>query len=131
MPRKKGVPYARSDQLKERHAFSVTRKAYDGFKRFAARFGMTMSAIVEAVGRGELFITRTPPSFKDLMQAWNLEELSEIAGIPIERLEEIRDGRGTSVESAELVGLETATGVAFEELERLAHQQGEHQSNGC
>ena len=130
MPRKKGVPYARSDQLKERHAFSVTRKAYNGFKRLAARFGMSMSAILEGLGRGEIFLTRTPPTFRDLILTWDLEELAEKAGIPVERLENIRDRKGDRIQPDEMVGLENATGIAAEELERLA-QQGEHQSNGC
>lgn len=130
MPRKKGVPYARSDQLKERHAFSVTPKAYNGFKRLAARVGMSMSAILEALGRGELFLTRIPPTLKDLMYAWDLGELAETAGIPLERLENIRDGKGDRARPDELIGLESATGIPYEKLERLA-LQGEHQSNGC
>jgi hypothetical protein len=130
MPRKKGVPYARSDQLKERHTFSLTRKAYDGIKRFAAQLGLSMSAILEGLGRGELFITRIPPTFKDLMLAWDLEELAELAGIPIERLQEISEGKGDRIQPHELIGLESATGVAYEKLDQLANK-GEHQSNGC
>lgn len=130
MPRKKGVPYARSDQLKERHTFSLTRKAYEGIKRFAARLGISMSAILEGLGRGELFITRVPPTMKDLILVWDLEELAKTAGIPIERLQEISEGKGAHVQPHELRGLESATGVAYEKLDQLTNQ-GEHQSNGC
>jgi hypothetical protein len=130
MPRKKGVPYARSDQLKERHTFSLTRKAYDGIKRFAARLGLSMSAILEGLGRGELFITRVPATFDDLMMAWDLEELAETAGIPAERLQEILEGKGDRIQPHELIALESSTGVAYERLDQLA-DKGERQSNGC
>jgi hypothetical protein len=91
---------------------------------------MSMSAILEGLGRGEIFLTRTPPTFKDLILTWDLEELAEKAGIPVERLENIRDRKGDRIQPDEMVGLENATGIAAEELEHLA-QQGEHQSNGC
>ena len=89
-----------------------------------------MSAILEGLDRGELFITRIPPTLKDLMMAWDLEELAETAGIPIERLQEINKGKGDRVQPHELIGLESATGVAYEVLDQLVNK-GEHQSNGC
>jgi DNA-binding Xre family transcriptional regulator len=64
------------------------------------------------------------------MLAWDMEELAEKAGIPIERLEAIRDGKSDRPQPDELVGLSRATGFTFEQLEKLA-RQGEHQSNGC
>jgi len=129
MPRKKGVPYVR-DALKERHAFSITRKAYNGFKRLAASLGVPMSAVLEAVGRGEVFVSKVPKDFKELMASWDMDELAELAGIPIERLQEISEGKGDRVQPHELIGLESATGVAYEVLDRLVNK-GEHQSNGC
>jgi hypothetical protein len=129
MPRKKGVPYAR-DELKERHAFSITRKAYDGFKRLSKRLKLSMSALLEALGRGELFLTRHPHSFEDVMLTWDMDELAQQAGIPVERLIDIRDGKGDHAQFSELIGLARATGISFDQLKKLA-TQGERQSNGC
>lgn len=130
MPRKKGVPYVR-DQLKERHAFSITRKAYEGFRRLSQRLKIPMSGLLEALGRGELFLTQHPHSFDDVISTWDMDELAEEAGIPVERIVEICDGKGDRVQPDELIGLARATGVSFEMLERIAHYQGEHQKNGC
>jgi hypothetical protein len=59
-----------------------------------------------------------------------MDELAELAGIPIERLQEISEGKGDRIQPHELIGLESATGVAYEVLDRLVNK-GEHQSNGC
>jgi hypothetical protein len=130
MPRKKGIPYARSE-LKGRRNFSLTLKAFQGLGRLFAFFNMdSASALLEAIGRGELFVSRVPRSFKEIMAIWDLDELAEMAGIPTDRLEEIRNGKGDRPKPHELIGLESATGVAYEKLDHLANQ-GEHQSNGC
>jgi hypothetical protein len=131
MPRKKGIPYARSDSLKERRNFSLTLKAFKGLGRLFEFFNLgSTSALLESIGRGELFVSKRPRSFKELMAVWDLDELAVMAGIPVERLEEIRTGKGDRAQPHELIGLESATGVAYEKLDQLANK-GEHQSNGC
>ena len=131
MPRKKGIPYARSDSLKERRNFSLTLKAFKGLGRLFTFFNMdSASAFLEAIGRGELFVSKIPRNFKELMVVWDMDELEEISGIPIERLQEIREGKGDCIQPHELIALESSTGVAYEKLDQLANK-GEHQSNGC
>jgi hypothetical protein len=133
MPRKKGVPYARSDQLKERHAFSITRKAYDGFKRLAARLDMSMSAIMEALGRGELYVTDKPRTFEEAIAAWDMEELATDALIPYERLIDIVEHK-EEPNTDELTGLAASLQLEPSELRNLIRnrkQNGERQANGC
>lgn len=131
MPRKKGVPYVR-DALKERHAFSITRKAYDGFKRLAASLGVPMSAVLEAVGRGELFVSKNPQTFEELIATWDLEELASDAFIPYERLLAIvRDKEQPNTD--ELIGLAASLKMEPLGLRNLIKRQngnGEPQPNG-
>lgn len=132
MPRKKGVPYARADALKKRRNFSLTDKAIQGLGRLVSFFKLdSTSAMLEAIGRGELFVSIRPQSFSSLMAAWDISELVDKSGITEERITEIREGIGDRVQPDELIGLARATGVSFEVLERLARYQGAHQKNGC
>jgi hypothetical protein len=132
MPRKKGVPYARTDALKKRRNFSLTEKAIQGLGRLVSLFNLdSASAMLEAIGRGELFLSTRPQSFSSLLAAWDIPELASMSGIPEERITEIRSGTGDSVQLDELIGLARATGISFEVLERLARYQGVHQKNGC
>lgn len=132
MPRKKGVPYARTDALKKRRNFSLTEKAIQGLGRLVSLFKLdSASAMLEAIGRGELFVSLRPQSFASLMATWHTPDLAEQSGIPEERINEIRNGKGDCVKPDELIGLARATGVSFEVLERLARYQGVHQKNGC
>lgn len=132
MPRKKGVPYARTDALKKRRNFSLTEKAIQGLGRLVSLFKMaSASAMLEAIGRGELFVSVRPQSFSSLMAVWDIPELAEKSGVAEERINEIREGKGDRAQPDELIGLARATGVSFEVLERLARYQGAHQKNGC
>lgn len=90
----------------------------------------SISALLEALGRGELFISHHPHTFEDLMMTWDMDDLAEQAGIPIERLIDIRDGKGEQPDPSELIGLARATGIKFEMLKTITNK-GTRQSNGC
>lgn len=130
MPRKKGVPYARSDQLKKRRGLSLTQKAFDGLAKLAQRWGFnSISDLLEGIGRGEIFLTRSPQSLEDLTLAWDIEELVQRSGISQERLIELQEEKGDRITPDELVGLARALKVKVDFLEKLTHR--EHQANGC
>lgn len=133
MPRKKGVPYARSDALKQRRNFSLTEKAILGFGRLVRYFRMdSASALLEAIGRGELFVSENPHTFEDVIATWDLQELAADALIPYERLVEIVQNKEEPNDD-ELVGLATSLNLEPSELLRLIQkrrQNGEPQPNG-
>lgn len=130
MPRKKGVPYARTDQLKERRSFSLTLIAYEGLKRVAQRIGMPASTLLEAIGRGELYVSTKPQTFDQALAAWDLEELAADALIPYERLLEIVENKKEPL-TDELIRLAASLRLEPSGLRNLIkNRNGEPQTNG-
>lgn len=131
MPRKRGVPYARSDALKQPRNFSVTLKAFQGLGRLASFFRTkSPSALLEAIGRGELFVSEKPHTFKEAIAAWDLEELASDSLIPHERLTEIVEQK-EEPETDELIRLAASLRLEPSELRTLIKKRnGEPQPNG-
>ncbi len=133
MPRKKGVPYER-DALKQARNFSLTLKAFQGLGRLMAFFRVkSTSALLEAIGRGELYVSEKPHTFEEAIATWDLEELADDAIIPYERLVEIIEKKEKPTVD-EISGLASSLKLETSELFNLIQnrkQNGERQSNGC
>ena len=71
--------------------------------------GLSLAEFIERVGRGKIKVTIIPDSLKELIEAYGLEELANDADIPIEKLQEIKDGRSPTPD--ERMGLSRALGL--------------------
>jgi len=133
MPRKKGVPYER-DALKQARNFSLTLKAFQGLGRLMVFFRVkSTSALLEAIGRGELYVSEKPRTFEEAIATWDLKELADDAMIPYERLVEIVEKKEKPTVD-EISGLASSLKLETSELFNLIQNQkqnGERQSNGC
>ncbi len=133
MPRKKGVPYER-DALKQARNFSLTLKAFQGLGRLMAFFRVkSTSALLEAIGRGELYVSEKPHTFEEAIAAWDLKELADDAMIPYERLVDIVEKKEKPTVD-EISGLASSLKLETSELFNLIQnrkQNGKRQSNGC
>lgn len=96
MPRRKGVPFARKDQLKTQKNVSLTQKAIAGLIVWSKRLDFpSLSHMLEALGRNELFLLRADSpevTFQLLLRGMDLEELASKASISPERLRAIAEG---------------------------------------
>jgi hypothetical protein len=91
---------------------------------------MSLAEFIERVARGKIKIVVIPDSLKELIDNYHLEKLVEDAGIPSERLEEIRNGQTPTLD--ERIGLCRALEITHEQLEASIKQQSqEKDSNGC
>lgn len=118
MPRKKGVPYER-DALKQPRNFSLTLKAFQGLGRLTAFFRLkSTSALLEAIGRGELYVSEKPHTFEEAIAVWDLEDLAAEAMIPYERLIEIVEKKEKPTVD-EISGLASSLKVETSELLNL------------
>lgn len=133
MPRKKGVPYER-DALKQARNFSLTLKAFQGLGRLMAFFRVkSTSALLEAIGRGELYVSEKPHTFEEAIATWDLKELADDAMIPYERLVDIVEKKEKPTVD-EISGLASSLKLETSELFNLIQnrkQNGKRQSNGC
>jgi Arc/MetJ-type ribon-helix-helix transcriptional regulator len=65
LPRKKGKPFARADELKKRYNISLTPIAHEGLKRLVEEGNFeSLSEVLEQLGRGELVFTEAQEGFK-------------------------------------------------------------------
>jgi hypothetical protein len=96
MPRRKGVPFARKDQLKTRKNVSLTQKAIAGLVVWYQRLGFpSLSHMLEALGRNELFLLKADSpevTFGTLLRGMDLEQLASSSSLSAERLRAIADG---------------------------------------
>ena len=128
MPRKKGIPQAR-DQIKKPKNVTLTPKAIAGLSRIVRRMGLiTLSNLLEALGRGEVFLSRSPESLKELVVTWDYDELAKEAAIPIERLREIIETGKLTAD--DLIGLARALDVKAEVIYKASKRQQECCRNG-
>ena len=128
MPRRKGVPQAR-DQIKKPKNVSLTPKAIAGLSRIVRRMGlMTLSNLLEALGRGEVFLSSSPDSIKELVAIWDYDELAKEAAIPIERLLEIIETGKLTAD--DLIGLARALDLKAEVIYKASRRQQECCKNG-
>lgn len=92
--------------------------------------GLSIAEFVERVGRGKIKLMIVPDSLKELIEAYEVERLVEDAGIAIEKLIEIRDGRTPTPD--ERLGLSRALDLTPEQLQEAINQQHqEKRTNGC
>lgn len=118
MPRKRGVSAAGDDNLKGRWNFSLTQLARDGITRLFKFWGYSdASSLLEALGKGEIFLSKDPPTLASLLAAKDLVEVHRLSDIPLRRLEELLDGSLPTVN--ELMDLEDALGVSQETLVQI------------
>ncbi|MBD2006017.1 MULTISPECIES: hypothetical protein [Cyanophyceae] len=118
MPRVKGVSAAGDDNLKKRWNFSLTQIARDGIGRLFKFWGYRdASALLEALGKGEIFLSKDPPTLASLLAAKDLIEVHELSDIPLRRLKEFLAGALPTVN--ELMDLEDALEVSQENLMQI------------
>jgi hypothetical protein len=92
--------------------------------------GLSLAEFIERVGRGKIKLMLVPDSLKELIEAYEVERLGEDAGIAIEKLIEIRDGRTPTPD--ERLGLSRALDLTPEQLQEAINQQHqEKRTNGC
>ncbi len=82
MPRKKGKPFARADELKKRYNISLTPTAHEGLKRLVEEGNFeSLSEVLEQLGRGELVLTEAQEGFKPTLADLIDVELKKVPGI--------------------------------------------------
>lgn len=88
-----------------------------------------MAELIERIGRGKITLTVVPDSLPELIDAYGIDRLVPDALIPIEALEELRNGRSPT--PPERLGLCRALKLTPEQLQEALSQQRKEKPNGC
>lgn len=91
--------------------------------------GMSVAELIERIGRGKITLTVVPDSLPELIDAYGIDRLVTDALIPIEALEELRNGRSPT--PPERLGLCRVLKLTPEQLQEALSQQRKEKPNGC
>jgi hypothetical protein len=127
---RRGQPETRWGETKsEQVAANVTPTGKRLFMEKVRALGMSVAELIERIGRGKITLTVIPDSLPELIDAYGIDRLATDALIPIEALEELRNGRSPT--PPERLGLCRALKITPEQLQEALQQQRKEKPNGC